>query len=240
MPPDQLTRLFVPISRAFAQLDDRTFVGVAIRSVAWSAASFAALSAIAVWVVHRVLTWHGLLAWGADILSAVGASLLALWLFLPIAAAIGTLYFDRIALAVERRYYPWLPAAEGASVLEQTIDGIAVALKVLALNLVALVLTVLLPGIGLVLGWLVATYAIGRGLFVAVAMRRMPRAAAESLYRSTRSTVMVNGAILAAAAYVPVINLLIPVIGTAAMVHVLDLALSSAHDTPWSRVRTSP
>ena len=60
---------------------------------------------------------------------------------------------------------------------------------------------------------------------------------AESLYRSSRSTVMVNGAILAAAAYMPVINLLIPVIGTAAMVHVLDLALSAV-DQP--RIQTRP
>jgi CysZ protein len=240
MVSEDLTRPLVPISRAFAQLDDPTFVGVAIRSVAWSAASFAALYAIAVWVMHKLLALHGWLEWGADILGAVGASLLALWLFLPIAAAIGTLYFDRIALAVERRYYPWLPPAEGAPLLEQTWDGIAVALKVLALNVVALVLTVVLPGIGLVLGWVVATYAIGRGLFVAVAMRRMPRAMAESLYRSSRSMVMVTGAILAAAAYMPVINLLIPVIGTAAMVHVLDLALSSVDEGRRPRLRSSP
>jgi uncharacterized protein involved in cysteine biosynthesis len=31
---------------------------------------------------------------------------------------------------------------------------------------------------------------------------------------------------MAAAAYVPLLNLLIPVVGTAAMVHVLDLALT--------------
>jgi CysZ protein len=240
MASEDLTRLFVPISRAFAQLDDPTFVGVAIRSVAWSAASFAALYAIAVSVIHNLLDLHGWLAWGADILGAAGASLLALWLFLPIAAAIGTLYFDRIALAVERRYYPWLPPAEGAPLIEQTWDGIAVALKVLALNVVALVLTVMLPGVGLILGWLIATYAIGRGLFVAVAMRRMPRAMAESLYRSSRSMVMVNGAILAGAAYIPVVNLLIPVIGTAAMVHVLDLALSAVDEPRRPRLRTSP
>nr|WP_294546370.1 EI24 domain-containing protein [uncultured Rhodopila sp.] len=242
MASEDSTRLFVPISRAFAQLDDPTFIGVAIRSVAWSAASFAALYAIAVSIIHNLLALHGWLAWGADFLGAVGASLLALWLFLPIAAGIGTLYFDRIALAVERRYYPWLPPAEGAPLLEQTWDGIAVALKVLALNIVALalVLTVMLPGVGLILGWVVATYAIGRGLFVAVAMRRMPRAMAESLYRSSRSMVMVNGGILAAAAYMPVINLLIPLIGTAAMVHVLDLALSAVDEPRRPRQRTSP
>jgi CysZ protein len=92
----------------------------------------------------------------------------------------------------------------------------------------------------LLLGWMIATYAIGRGLFVAVAMRRMPRPIAESLYRSRRGVVLVNGAILAGAAYIPVINLLIPVIGTAAMVHVLDLALSADERQQRLPPRTSP
>ncbi len=50
------------------------------------------------------------------------------------------LYFDRIATSVERRFYPWLPPPQGASFLEQAWDGIAVAFKVLALNIVALIL----------------------------------------------------------------------------------------------------
>jgi uncharacterized protein involved in cysteine biosynthesis len=75
---------------------------------------------------------------------------------------------------------------------------------------------------------MVAAYAIGRGLFVAVAMRRMSRAAAESVYRTNRGAVLVQGGVLALAAYVPVMNLLIPIIGVAAMVHVLDMALSAA------------
>ncbi len=47
---------------------------------------------------------------------------------------------------------------------------------------------------------------------------------AESLYRQCRGTILVQGAILALAAYIPMLNLLIPVVGTAAMVHVLDMA----------------
>jgi uncharacterized protein involved in cysteine biosynthesis len=155
-------------------------------------------------------------------------SVLSLWLFLPVAAAIGTMYFDRIAGAVERRFYPWLPPPNGASFLEQAWDGVAVALTVLGLNIVALILAILLPGIGLIVGWMIAAYAIGRGLFVAVAMRRMPRAMAESLYRANRGMVLAQGAVLAAAAYIPVMNLLIPIIGVAAMVHVLDMALTAA------------
>jgi CysZ protein len=36
---------------------------------------------------------------------------------------------------------------------------------------------------------------------------------------------------MAAAAYFPLLNLLIPVVGTAAMVHVLDLALTRPGET---------
>jgi CysZ protein len=225
------THALLPIARAIGQFDDPAFRGVLLRSIGWSIACFAALHAGAIWIIHRTLALHGWLAWGADVLGSVAASLLALWLFLPVATAIGMMYFDRIARSVERRFYPWLSPPSGASLLEQSWDGVVVALKVLALNVLALILALLLPGIGLILGWMIAAYAIGRGLFVAVAMRRMSRRVAESLYRANRVVVLTQGAILALAAYIPVMNLLVPIIGVAAMVHVLDMALSAA-ETP--------
>jgi CysZ protein len=227
MEPAGKPPLFQPFIRAVSQFDDPTFRGVLFRSIAWSVACFAALHIGAVWIIHRVLELHGWLAWAADILGSVAASILALWLFLPVAAAIGTMYFDRIARSVENRFYPWLPPPNGASFIEQAWDGVAVGLQVLALNIVALILAFILPGIGLILGWMIAAYAIGRGLFVAVAMRRMPRAIAESLYRANRGLVLAQGAILALAAYIPIMNLFIPIIGVAAMVHVLDMALTA-------------
>jgi CysZ protein len=223
--------VFAPIARALSQMDDPIFRGVLLRSVAWSIACFATLHIGVVWAIHRVMNLHGWLAWGIDALGTIGASLLALWLFLPVAAAIGMMYLDRIAGSVEHRFYPWLSSPKGASLLEQAWDGMAVAFRVLALSIVALILALLLPGIGLILGWMIAAYAIGRGLFVAVAMRRMPRAMAESLYRTSRGVILAQGGVLAAAAYIPVVNLLIPIIGVAAMVHVLNMALA-ATETP--------
>jgi uncharacterized protein involved in cysteine biosynthesis len=102
-----------------------------------------------------------------------------------------------------------------------------VAIKVLALNIAALLMALIVPGLGLILGWIIAGYAIGRSLFVAVAMRRMPRAAAESVYRQYRGIILTQGGILALAAYIPILNLLIPIIGIAAMVHVLDFAITT-------------
>lgn len=231
-----MTSLLTPLSRALAQLDDRVFLGVLLQSVLWSVVCFALLHVGTIWAMHRLLDLHGWLAWAADLLGTVGASLLALWLFVPVAAAIGTLFFDRIAAAVERRWYPDLPPAIGAPLTAQAWDGIALGLRILLLNVLALVLVLLLPGIGLVLGWAIGAYALGRGLFVAVAMRRMPRPAAESLYRACRPMVLAQGAVLALAAYLPLVNLLLPVIGAAAMVHALDMALArfaSRPDVAW-------
>ena len=53
----------------------------------------------------------------------------------------------------------------------------------------------------------------------------MPRPAAEAMYRHARPAILAQGCILALAGYVPLLNLLIPVIGVAAMVHVLDRAM---------------
>jgi uncharacterized protein involved in cysteine biosynthesis len=213
-----------PLARAFAQLDDPVFVGVLWRSLAWSAACFALLAAGSVWAVDRLLDVPGLWRWLADLLSVAGAALLALWLFLPVAAVIASLFFDRVANAVERRFYPARPQGRPAPFAAQMWDGLALGLRILALNVAALLLALLLPGVGLLLGWAIGAYAIGRGLFVAVAMRRMDRRDAERLYQLRRTEVLVQGGALAAAAYLPLVNLLIPVIGVACMVHVLDRA----------------
>jgi uncharacterized protein involved in cysteine biosynthesis len=222
--------LLTPLVRAVAQLDDPVLLGVLVRSLLWSAACFIALHFAVVWAIDHLLHLHGWLSWTADFVGGLGASILALWLFLPIAVIISSLYIDRIAAAVERRHYPSLPPARGAPVAVQLWDGIGIAARILLLNVLALIAALFLPGVGLILAWIIGGYAIGRGLFAAVAMRRMSRPAATLAYRQVRSLVLVQGCILALAGYVPLLNLLIPVVGTAVMVHVLDRALVAHAD----------
>lgn len=221
-----MTPLILPMSRALSQLTDPAMLGVVWRSVLFSALFFAAILIATIGAVHHFIAAGGIVAWALDALGSIAASVLAMWLFLPVAAMIGTLYFERIARAVERAYYPSLPPAQPAPILDQLTVSLGVGLRVLGLNLLALLLTLLLPGIGLPIGWAVASWAMARGMFVAVAMRRLNRVDTEALYRSARPIVLVQGAVMAAAAYFPLLNLLIPVAGTAAMVHVLDLALT--------------
>ena len=217
--------MFQPLLRAAAQLDDPAFLGVVLRSLALSLLLFLMILAGVVWGVQALVTapgWPAWLAWLAAIGGGAGTAFLSVYLFVPAALLVATLYMDRIADAVDRRFYPGLPQPRGAPLTVQAWDGAALGLQVLALQLVALVLLVALPGVGLVLGWIITGWAIGRGLFVGVAMRRMGRREALELYDSRRFTVLAQGAALAAASVVPVLNLFVPVLGTAAMVHVLN------------------
>jgi CysZ protein len=217
--------MFLPMTRALSQLSDPAFFGVLWRSMLYSALFFVAIHVAVVAMLDALLATHGFLTWVVAAVGSIAAALLTMWLFLPVATIIGALYFERIADAVEQRYYPSLPPARSAPMMVQIWDSVAVGLRVLGLNVLALLLALFLPGIGLPIGWAVASWAIGRGLFVAVAMRRLSRPDAEALYRDVRPVVLAQGAVLAAVAYFPLANLLIPVVGTAAMVHVLDLAM---------------
>jgi uncharacterized protein involved in cysteine biosynthesis len=72
-----------------------------------------------------------------------------------------------------------------------------------------------------VLGWAITAWAIGRGLFVSVALRRLDRRQARAAYRAQRWDVLVQGGLLTLAGTLPLANFLLPVLGPACMVHVL-------------------
>ena len=226
-----------PLIRALSQLDEPVFLGVVARSVGWTLLAFAGLAwALSLGaheaVLEAVLTWgsapatppesdSGWLDWLGYAAGPVGAVLLAVLLFMPVACGIATLFVDRVADAVEQRWYPWMPPVAPAPLAHQVWDGLALGVKVLGLQVLALLLSLLLPGIGLLLGWVIAAWAVGRGLFVAVAMRRMGRQEARILCRQRLGSVLAQGGWMAALGVVPVLNLLAPVLGTAALVHVL-------------------
>ncbi len=224
-----------PLLLAIGQLDDPAMGGVLVRSVALALASYVLLLGGGFWIIHALLAvvhWPGWLAavlghpGVAAVLSTVGVAALAFWLFLPSVLVIATLFIERIARAVDRRHYPFLPPPSPAALPAQLWEGAALAIQVVLLNGLALLLALLpFPGLGLALALLVSGWAIGRGLFVAVAMRRMGRLQAQRLYRRNRVAVLLPGLLLALAAWVPGLNLLVPLVGTAAMVHVLNRQL---------------
>ncbi|MDR3523682.1 MAG: EI24 domain-containing protein [Acetobacteraceae bacterium] len=222
--------MIFPALRAIAQLPDPAFFGAVLRSVVWSVIGFAVLSmtvslslhaGIALWLASFMQHAEAV-GWAAALVGFFSTTLLSVWLFVPVSTAIASLFSDRIADAVERRYYPSLPYAAPAPIAAQVTDAVLLGGRVLLLQAVAGVVTVIPPHVtGLALGWIVSSWAVGRGLFVPVAMRRMDRAHAVLVYRQRRTEVMLLGATIVAAGLVPLLNLFAPILGVAAMVHVL-------------------
>lgn len=213
--------LFTPILRAFSQLDDPAIIRVVLQTLLFSLLSFAGLIAGSTLMVHHLLVGHGLLAWLAGTFGGLLVLVSALWLFLPLAVVIAGLFLEPVCRAVERRWYPELPPAQGANLLTQFWDGIRIGLRVLVLTLASLLLAMIFPGVGNIIGWVITAWALGRGMFSAVALRRMSLPESEAFYQHHRLLILAQGAALTLAGAVPLLNLLVPVLGPAAMVHVL-------------------
>ena len=162
--------------------------------------------------------------WVASLAAAAGALLVVValaFLFIPLLLAVASLFTDGVAEAVERRHYPALPAPKGASAIIQAWAGTRLAARMALITVLLLPLALFVPLLGAVVLWAVAAVSLGQGLFQGVALRRMSAAEAEALARKQRWPIRVVGGALAAIGMVAPFNLLVPVIGTAAMVHIL-------------------
>ena len=221
--PSTFRLLSTAVARGLAQTHDREFRAAIGWSLLLAAASVLICLAAGFWLAGHYL--HGWWASAGWLASAIAGALFAFYLYVPVAAGIAGLFTDRIAAAVERRYYPGLPPARGASLAAQAWDGLALGGLVLLAGIAGLLGGLVLPGAGVPLGWAISAWALGRGLFVTAAMRRAPRAAALAAYRAHRPAVLLLGAGFVIASMLPLLNLLVPVLGLAMMVH---LALAPA------------
>ncbi|MFC7475298.1 EI24 domain-containing protein [Dankookia sp. GCM10030260] len=203
------------------QLPDPAFLGPLLKGFLGAVAVFLGLSALAAWGTAGLAGGEGWLATAAAAFGGLLTLGLAFWLFVPAMLAIAGLFLDPVAAAVERRFYPALPPAEGAGLAAQTAFNLRFGLQVAAFSLLALPLALLAPPFGAVALWLIGTVALGHGLFEGVAQRRMPVSESRALRRRREAPVLALGALLSALSFVPLVNLLVPVFGTAAMTHLL-------------------
>jgi uncharacterized protein involved in cysteine biosynthesis len=206
---------------AIGQIGDLSFRRPLLLGAALALAGGIVLALLASWGAGALAGGDGWLATAASALGGLLVILLAWWLFIPMLLGIASLFLDGVAAAVERRHYPSLPPATGASTAAQVWSGVALAAKMAAITLILLPLSLLVPVVGAFALWAVAAIGLGDGLFLGVAQRRMPVPAAAALRRRMRPRIWGLGGILALAGLVTPLNLLVPVLGTAAMVHLL-------------------
>lgn len=158
---------------------------------------------------------HALLGWASLFFMLA----LSVFLMLPAAAAFAGLFLDDVAQAVEDRHYAFLPPARPLGWAEGLKSSVNLIGLLILVNLVALFLVLFVGPFAPILFWAVNGFLLGREYFTLVAMRRLPQAEAIAMRKRNSGTIWLAGALMAAPLTVPVVNLLIPVLGTATFTH---------------------
>ncbi|ATE65598.1 EI24 domain-containing protein [Rhizorhabdus dicambivorans] len=215
---------------ALGDLADRHILGILVRSLLITLALFALLGLALGWLLAGADPCAAFgdmectLSATTGGIGALALTLAAIWFLFP-AVAIGVIcaYVERIAQIIERRHYP--AAAERArsiGVGAVAWLGLRSALRVILYNLAALPFYILLliTGIGpLILFVIVNGIAFGRDLGEMVAARHGDRATRYAWLGETRLSRMLIGSAVTGLFLVPFLNLLAPVLGAAATVH---------------------
>ena len=221
---------------ALGQIGDRRFRKVLLLGVGLTLALLIATTAGFVWLIETLagetvwLPVLGDVTWLGDLLS-VGSVLLMLvlsvFLMIPVASAITSMFLDEVAQAVEDRHYPMLPPAMQVSfgdALKDTVNflGVLIAANLGAL-VVYLILTPVLPFAGPIIFYGMNGYLLGREYFTLAAMRRVGRDGARELRQRHSRTIWAAGVLMALPLSIPILNLVIPILGAATFTHIYHM-----------------
>lgn len=144
----------------------------------------------------------------------------SIFLMLPVVAVFAGLFLPDVAAAVEARHYPLLPPAPTPHPPGMINAAANLIGLMLALNLGALLFILPLTGPAFVLiFWALNGALLGRICFAFTARRHLPLDAAKAMARRNRGAIWGTGAVMAALASLPLVNLLAPLWGVAAFAH---------------------
>jgi uncharacterized protein involved in cysteine biosynthesis len=162
------------------------------------------------------------LNWVVDILGAL-AVLGLTWLLFPAVVTLVTGFFlERVAAAVEARDYPGQPPPRRAPLREILATTLRLMGLTILLNLLALPVYVLAPGINVFLFLGLNGYLFGREYFEVVALRRLDVMTVRAVRQRFGGRVFAGGVVIAGLFALPLVNLVAPVIATAFMVHIFQ------------------
>ena len=217
-----MTAIFSAFSRGLTQLSDpRT------RAVVWTSVGWTTLIFVGTWVsiaiTLKVTTFIaiGWLESVFDFLSGAGAVFLTWFLFPPVVIAVGGLLLERVVDAVEARHYPDQPLPPGQSVAAAIGGAMRFLGAAIGLNLLCLPFLFFGP-VYFVIYYGLNGYLLSREYFEVVATRRLNNVEATRLRKAHQTPLVLIGSAYAFFLTVPILNLITPVVATAAMVHLFE------------------
>lgn len=214
-------------AKAIAQLPDPKLARIVLLGLVSTLVLYVLVYLVVGWAAHHILYridifgWHPLTIF-SEVLGGIAIFILTLLLFPAVATTVLSFLLDRVARTVEAAYYPGLGPARRQGVSELIWQALRFATVMLLINLLGLVVYIPLAiffGLGAALYFIVNGYLLGREYFELVALRRLDLRTADALRRAHLGRLWMGGIVLALISTVPFLNLLAPIIGTAAMLH---------------------
>lgn len=222
--------------RAIGQIGDRRFNKVLFLGIALTIALLIGATAGLVWFVDwlagdnaqifgREITWlDDILSWGSILLMMV----LSVFLMVPVASAITSMFLDEVAQAVEDKHYSHLPQTSPVPFSEALRDTLNFLGVLVVANLLALILYLFFIPLAPFIFWGLNGFLLGREYFTLAAMRRVGRQKAVELRKEHRGTIWLAGILMAMPLSVPLVNLLIPILGAATFTHIFHATQNRA------------
>ncbi len=207
------------ITKAIAQLSDPKFRSVILKSVLYALValvlSFIVIFQLAGLIPQSDWEWvNSIVSW----LSGFGAFFISLFLFpLTMSAVIG-IFLDDIADAVEAKHYPEDPISRDIPLWSSIWDSLKFFAVIILCNLLALPLY-LIPGVNLFVYYILNGYLLSREFFQQVAVRHHEMSDVNKLRKIGKLEIFLTGVAVAFCMTIPILNLIVPIIATATMVH---------------------
>jgi CysZ protein len=199
-----------------------------LRRIVWLSLGAAVASYVVLWIAVAVVldravrfSWRPL-DWLIDLLGALAVLVLSWLLFPAVVTMVMGFFLDRVASVVEGHDYPGRSPPRRASLSETAIATLRLMSFTIILNLLALPVYVLAPGINFFVFLGLNGYLFGREYFEVVALRRFDLTAVRALRARFAGRVVLGGVIIAGLFAVPLVNLVVPIIATAFMVHLFE------------------
>ncbi|SFR33514.1 Uncharacterized protein involved in cysteine biosynthesis [Yoonia tamlensis] len=230
--------IFTAFFKAVSQLPDPRFQSVLWRGIGITIAlligCYAGLLGLIDWLASDPITLPGdvEITWFGDLLgfgSLILMLFLSVFLMIPVASVITSLFLDEVADAVEEKHFPNLPPTPAVGFFEGLHDTVNFFGILVAANILAFVLYMVMPFAAVFIFYAMNGYLLGREYFQLAAMRRIGRAGAKSLARQYQGTIWVAGCLMALPLTIPLVNLIIPILGAATFTHIYH-ALSRRSD----------
>ena len=220
--------IFSSFFKSVGQMGDPRFRRVLFLGIALTIALLAGFYALFLTVMNEAIdggislpiigevTWIGdLLSWGSLFLMLF----LSMFLMVPVASAITSLFLDEVAAAVEAKHYPTLPPVQPTPFYESLRDTLNFLGILIGANVLAILLYAILPFAAIFIFWALNGFLLGREYFQIAAMRRLGREGAKRARKENFGLIWLAGCLMALPLTVPLLNLFIPILGAATFTH---------------------